>query len=509
MSMWGCADMYSLLIVEDEELIRKGMRHCLDWSGYQIDKVEEADNGQLGLDMAIQMRPDIVITDVVMAEMDGIEFVRRLRQEITDKPIWVIIISGHEDVDYIRSALKLQVVDFLLKPFHTEELEEVLRKVIRACEDERKQNAHVAYLEQRNGQSQSIVRERFLQDLCYRQVSDEEIALYMEFLGESFSDYGSYRAVFIESDKAQSHVEEALRSMAPMVAVFPIDRGAYGGIVFDTGPEWLPQAGLRIGLGCGVMRLADLHRSFQQARVSLLFLPETMGEGTVLAYQAEVAGDMQEVLLSDMALQESMILAAMENGDRDALHAALEVYFELVLRLDRTKLDYLRAFSSMLLIQIRRHFAVLGERSALITAALEQISVVSDIQGLRQLMMQTLAELTVIINDKPDQRKVVRLIHSYIQSAFREELTLAQIAAQVHLSPNYLASVFKKETGITVNAYITDVRLAEAKRLLQSDRQLLIHDLAEQVGYKDSKYFTKLFKRECGMNPSEYREKFG
>jgi two-component system response regulator YesN len=254
------------MIVEDEELIREGMKMSIDWSSYGLSLVAAAADGKEALELAVRLRPDIVLTDVVMKEMDGIELVRRLRADIPDKDIRVIMISGHEKVDYIKSALKLQVIDYLLKPFHEEELGDVLRRVAASLDAERKQRERVRSLERR-----------------------------------------------LEHEEADP------------------------------------------------------------------------------------------------------------NGS--------------------------------------------------------------------------------------DQRKTVRAVKEYIQHAFREELSLAQLAAQVHLSPNYLANLFKKETGVTLNDYITEIRLAEAKRLLRKEPGILVFDVAERIGYKDGKYFTKLFKREVGLNPSEYRDR--
>lgn len=254
------------MIVEDEELIREGMKTSIDWSSYGLTLAAAAADGKEALELAVRLRPDIVLTDVVMKEMDGIELVRRLRADIPDKDIRVIMISGHENIDYIKSALKLQVIDYLLKPFHDEELGDVLRRVVASLDAERKQRERVRSLERRLGH-------------------------------EELDPNGS------------------------------------------------------------------------------------------------------------------------------------------------------------------------------------------------------------------DQRKTVRAVKAYIQNAFREELTLAQLAARVHLSPNYLANLFKKETGVTLNDYITEIRLAEAKRLLREEPGILVFDVAERVGYKDGKYFTKLFKREVGQNPSEYRER--
>ncbi|MFD2328906.1 response regulator [Cohnella sp. GCM10020058] len=300
---WGRgAAMYTCMIVEDEEVIREGMRLGIDWASYRLNLAAAASDGKEALELAGRIRPDIVITDVVMKEMDGIELARRLQADIEGKAIKVIMISGHENVDYIRSALKLQVVDYLLKPFHEEEFAEVVRKVVADLDEDRTRQERLRSLERRNELSQAWVRDRLVENL-------------------------------------------------------------------SAGPA--KQAGLN----------------------------------------------------------------------------------------DYAELDELLA----------------GAETASLSGS--------------------------------DQRKAVRAVKDYIQTAFRQELTLAQVAEAVHLSPNYLANLFKKNAGITVNDYITQIRLAEAKRLLREEPGLLVQHVAERIGYKDGKYFTKLFKREVGMNPSEFRDR--
>ncbi|MDF2659799.1 MAG: hypothetical protein K0Q94_2590 [Paenibacillus sp.] len=515
--------MYSLMIVEDEELIREGMKGCLDWPAYGIELIGDAVDGKMGLDMAVALRPDIILTDVVMAEMDGIEFVRRLRTDIPDKTIRVVMISGHEDVEYIKSALKLQVVDYLLKPFHTEELEDVLRKVLRDCGEERARNERLNSLERHVDVSRSLVRERFLQELMYRELDEMALAAYREVLGDddavldALTEKGAasaYRAAYIETEGVRPAPVPA-QSGEPPLLLFDAGGGAVGAIVAaepreaaDAIGRLLPGHAARIGIGAPVARLADIRHSFRQARIALLGA-QAAGDGAAVAVYEAARAEHEEPLLADIAQREAAILAALERGDRAEVQHALLGFTGAVRRTGPHALPYLQAFSSMLLLQIARRFGALLEAAGAAAGeqALAGIRIACGERELERLLAEVLDGLAVAIHSKPDRRKVVLAVTEYMQRSFREELSLAQMAAHVHLSPNYLAGLYKKETGLTVIDALTQLRLEEAKRLLREEPGLLIAELAERVGYKDSKYFTKLFKREVGMNPSEYREK--
>ncbi|WP_127584940.1 response regulator [Paenibacillus koleovorans] len=519
--------MYTLMIVEDEELIREGMKGCLDWSAYGIELIGDAADGRMGLDMAVALRPDIILTDVVMAEMDGIEFVRRLRTDIPDKTIRVVMISGHEDVEYIKSALKLQVVDYLLKPFHTEELEDVLRKVLQDCGEERARSERLSSLERHVGASRQLVRERFLQELMDRELDDTALTAYREVLGDDDTVLDALTETEAESVYSAAYIETDGDFPAPAstpaqdgelpLLLFDAGGGAHGAIMAAEPHEMavaigrlLPGHAARIGIGASVARLADIRHSFRQARLALLGAQADDGDAAAVAVYEAARAEQEEPLLADIAHREAAILAALERGDRAELQHALLGFAGAVRRAGpHAALPYLQAFGSMLLLQVARRFGALLEVAG--AAAGEQtlagIRMAYSERELERLLAEALDGLAAAIHSKPDRRKVVLAVEEYMQRSFREELSLAQLAAHVHLSPNYLAGLYKKETGATVNDALTQLRLEEAKRLLREEPGLLIADLAERVGYKDGKYFTKLFKREVGINPSEYREK--
>ncbi len=360
--------MYTMMIVEDETIIREGLKNCLDWHSLDIEIIGEAADGAAALQLAKAMLPDIVLTDVVMYGMDGIEFVSRLREELSDKQVQVILISGHENWSYIKSALQLQVTDYLLKPFDTAELEQVIHKARKACDAE---------------------RERRLRD-----------------------------------------------------------------------------------------------------------------QGLPSQLQAE-----QDYFLERKAALETAIIVELEQNDRMNRIYSVRLYFDWFRKFERNAVPYLQAFCGILLMQIKQRFTLFAESGStdFVAEGIEAMKGCTTDEELEEFMINLLDHLAEWIHSKPDQRRTIRSIMELIQSFYMEELTISYIAAQVHLSPNYLATLFKKEVGTTLNDYVTAVRISHAKRLL-SEGNLLIQEIAEKVGYKDVKYFTKLFKKEVGHSPRAYRE---
>ena len=155
--------MYRLLIVEDEKNTREGLRDCVDWASYNIKVVKEASNGLEALSFLLENSADIVLTDVVMPLMDGIELVRQIRQRnITSK---IVFVSGYWDMPYLKSAFELDAIDYILKPIKLSELDKVIRKVIKMCEQEREEKERIQKMRNKLEASMPLLREKFIGEL--------------------------------------------------------------------------------------------------------------------------------------------------------------------------------------------------------------------------------------------------------------------------------------------------------------------------------------------------------
>ncbi|MDF2962265.1 MAG: hypothetical protein K0S39_4000 [Paenibacillus sp.] len=506
--------MYTMIIVEDEEIIREGLRLCLDWQAMQIEVIGEAADGETGLKLAREWKPDIILTDVVMSGMDGIEFVRRLREETEDKDTQVIMISGHENWTYIKSALQLQVADYLLKPFDTMELEEVIRKAMKACDVKREASQTVKQMEKMIKASRMLMVDRFLQDSCLRRLKVEEQGMYAKFIDIDSLGPKPFRAVYIEGLTDSLPLAESMKEKLGLIAVFSMGAGKTGavagaksGLISNGAAEWMAGNGISMGIGEPVSRLEHLHQSFQKARAALIHRPRPGTETGIWEYKP-VETEREDHFFTRMEQMEENIIRAMESNERMNMKYGLRLYFDWFRKFDRNTMLYLQAYCSMMLLQVKQRFSSLVESGSpdFVSLSVDRMSAIDTDWELEEWMVSKLEELADMVHSKPDQRKVVRRIMDLIESDYQQDLSIAHIAANVHLSPNYLATLFKKETSMTLGDYVTSVRIRHAKRLLL-ESNMLIQEIAEQAGYKDVKYFAKLFKKEVGMPPREFREK--
>ncbi|MDF2922577.1 MAG: two component transcriptional regulator, AraC family [Paenibacillaceae bacterium] len=361
--------MYKMLIVDDDYIAREGLRDLIDWAASGIDVAGEAEDGAEALRKVKQLKPDIILTDVVMPVMTGIEMAEKLREEYPG--IKVIMVSAHQDIRYVKASMKLEAVDYILKPFNLEELKQVIDRVTGKLEKEQD--------------------ERRLEEDVNRHFTDSIASAGLPVLYE---------------------LQERI------LAVVGTDQ-----------PEQLEQE---------VKSYFNTLRSHRMD--SLLFLTSRCSELIVKAASR-----------------------SRQYKDEQAAGAL------------RNSLQHFRYMNNSYQIE--------------------------------QFVLKTLAELDAGMNEarSGSTRKAIREVESIIRESFDRNLTIPQLANEVFLSPGHLQALFKKETGQTINDYITLVRIEHAKTLLRNPANK-IYEVANRVGYQDTHYFTRIFKKLTGMNPLDYRE---
>ncbi|NHN31906.1 response regulator [Paenibacillus agricola] len=423
--------MYTMMLVEDETIILEGLKACLDWPSLGIEIIGEAADGAAALKLAQALRPDIILTDVVMYGMDGIEFVSRLRDEAMEKQPQVIVISGHENWSYMKSALQLKVTDYLLKPFDTEELQQVIIKAKKACDADRDHNESIRKLEIQVSSSQSLVMERFLQDCCLSKQTPEEWSIHGEYLDmEALQQQAPFRAVYLECLPGYAPLQEGIKEKLRLLHIFPLGKGKYGGLADRTSGldepakrQWIHDQQIKLRVGSPVNSLEQIHESFRQARTSMIqrsLLSESEGksysdsepwdhEQPKLSPQLQAE---QEQFFERKAALEEAVITELENNDQMNRVYSIRLYFDWFRKFDRQQVPYLQAFCGILLMQIKQRFAVLVESGNVdfVSESIEAMGSCLTDEDLEEYMVNLLDHLADLIHSKPDQRKVVRSI---------------------------------------------------------------------------------------------------
>ena len=539
--------MYKLIIVDDEYSTRNGLKICIHWFDYGIEVAGEAENGNKGLELADRVRPDIVLTDVKMPGMDGIEMVKRLKERHPDTKI--VFISGYDDIEYLKSAMKMDAVDYILKPVNLQELTTVIEKIMAMSKREENRKDMLQRLSAKLNESIPLLREKFfiqlIKDGNMDRASTEKR---IDFLDLRLPYQAPYCAIIIGIDNPRTVFEKMPEQNTQLISfaiqnicrevvearasgsVFEHQRGEYvlivelpenegEEIIFPLVSELMASLNgflnrmiggisLTIGIGGTVEHLGRLADSYQMASGAIerkLFL----GRNQVVTFDAMAARkDVDYRAINERMASLSSVL---KSGNAGQVSQRLDALFEELrgssgigyIDCQRIGLQVLLV-ASQFLSESGIRAGDLGERESEAWAQLMKLETLDDMSHHLKVYLTQVCEQ---IEYREDRRipEVITEIMRIIQERYSENLTIADIASQVYLAKTYICLLFKQETGETINEYITRVRMEKAKELLNgTDRKLA--EICTAIGYAEPSYFTKQFRKYTGMNPSDYRD---
>ena len=537
--------MLKVFLVEDEYVVREGIKK-IDWNAHGYEFCGEASDGEIALPLIRKNSPDIVITDIKMPFMDGLELAGQIRKEFPD--IEIIILSGYEEFSYAQEAISLGVSKYLTKPIGAHDLLRELDE-IRETIEQKKLDREITLRYQHDMEEDTIKRRKdFFNDLVsggspvseLLERSDElgldlRASRYCILLVTSYIDAhdqdeyeNSYhemytrlhewvmtrtdvfmmfnrdldgQAVLFKADDAETlkkNIETSCREFADIVSGYDHIR-YYGGI------------------GCHVERLSELGRSFDSASAAFAhrFFDKT---------NRIVDGkDLSEINISGSGSGSDEI----ELGAIDARKLDREGLVHFIKTGDRAECDYFvdefidstcgEALQSMLFRQyvtMDVYFATiefvtgLGYGKDSVEAPDAAMNVAADASSVREYCKRLLLA-AIDLRDKVSHSKykdVADKVIRYIEDHYADEdLSLNVLAEYVRFSPNHLSMIFSQETGETFSKYLIDYRIGKAKEALKCT-SMKSSEIALQVGYRDPHYFSYMFKKITGMTPTQYRE---
>ena len=527
---------YRVLLADDEEEIRVGISRKIDWPGLGFVLVGEAGNGEEALERAEQLHPDVVLTDIKMPFMDGLELCRHLRQSLPGAQL--VVFSGFDDFEYARQAVGMGVSEYILKPINAAELMEVLAKVRGQLDRQRLERRDMEALRRRYEESLPLLRELFYTRLLSGQLRPDQV---QDRAGRYEIDLpgGLWTAALVHADPA-GEMGDAGRDELLLLSVksFLEEHFSLAGcrarvvLCGDTVALLVQLSGedrvyplleeldrlsllarsylgthLVAGVGLACQGPEELHRCVEGAR-------------SALDYRALTGGG-RVIYIGDLEPQSSAVLS-FEEEDQRALSAAVKlgtpeqverVVRGLMERLSQTGLSLSQCHLFLLevvtcLVRLTRSGGVAVEEvfGSNFTGAVS----ISDFSSLEELG-RWLGERCLKLHDLLGRQRtdsawrLVEQAKEYIAGHYTDErLSVESLCAHIHLSPTYFSTLFKREVGMSFTAYVTQVRMDEAARLLrESDEKT--YRIAERTGYSDPNYFSYVFKRRYGVSPSKFR----
>lgn len=511
-----------LLIVEDEAIAREGLRGSLRWEEYGIESVVCAENGEAGLRLARRSAPDIVLTDIRMPRMDGITMATRLREAYPDCRI--IFLSAYSDIEYYKAAIQLKAVRFLDKPVQTGELVEVIRQAVDECAQIRSTRSL--------GALHDLHERMELADALCQGADLEELTRRARALGLGAAlkkcEVVTALLLFCRSGYDEGSREDTLKGAQRLGALLPQENvhtvrqdGRLVYFLFTPAPLSdfvranicqkvelaFPGADVSIvfgGEGRGLGGAAESYATAKRAAEKAYCFP--FGEPVV--YSERLGA--QTGLFAYDELRER-ILQALGEKDEAAALAGAQALFEALrhnqdLPYAKARELYYGLLSEVFRLADQQHLPLGQDEPGDEIFWAVRIEAY-DLRELDRYLQGQLRALFAAVEQTRSEKRQILTIKDYIADHYPDPaLSVSSISRYLHMSASHVCTLFKKETGETINGYLTEYRLERAKKYL--DESLLsIADVGAKIGYKDNSYFGRIFRKHVGMTPLEYRNR--
>lgn len=506
--------MIKLVIADDEYIVREGMSSLFDWEAMGIQLAGAAADGREAYELCKRVRPDLLISDICMPEMDCFELAKALEESgVTPK---LIIISGVQDFQYAQSALQRRAYAYILKPVDIDEMERTVLKVIQDIQAENDSRAALSEARTALEENQRAAEDGFIRSWLNGTIAAEaDLEEQIRRLNLPLVDGQWLRAAVIRAKDA----DDALARLRELM----IERGNHGvcvsfpdkliGLITPLSAEkttallrYVLELGEAAGVGCSVARAQDIPRSFVEANRALEFALFT-GMSAVSLY-SEIKSRIQ---IGDTQLlqQEDLFLQAIASGNTALAQSLAQKLMSAVENTSGCDYVHMRIYAARLLYIVERSDAKLEKScfsSSFFHSVMDRLPKCVQTHEMYKLvldMVQTVANgyARSIAESKMTLSERVR---SLIDRRFSESIDAQMIARELNFSKGYISSCFHHEVGMSVNDYLTNTRMTHAKVLLRTTDQK-ISDISAACGYQDPNYFSRVFKRTQGMYPIQYR----
>lgn len=533
---------HNILIVDDEQLICQGLRARIEYLGIDVDEIFEAENGLMALRLQEEHPIDVVITDIRMPDMDGLELIQEMQKK--NNQIKFVVLSGYAEFSYAETAIRLGVKAYLLKPVSNDDLKAAFDKAYKEMEQTASVRQEVQMKKRMDREKQVYQQEKALnalfssqeagavtrEQLCKLCGYDEkmwaggaESVLYLAILHinkESF-EHQRFRPVDHELVRFMiRNIFEEIQAPCEKLLVNSLSdtRQMYGIFIGDDKKKLRMEVeriylrmrsvlekkmGIYLTIGVSRCRSQLEGKETSEARQALK-QRIIYGKANIYFYEdIRILGE-QEFPVSQLHLLEQYIE---HNEIFKVKNLVQEIFSEELVK--KYGSAYLRIMWIRILNLLLHHYERRGRNAAEIEKMLQNYNLLDRIQSLQEIRQKIIEMVMECVSTESvadaNARSKIQMAIGYIQEHFAENLTVNVLAEHYGMSPNYFSSMFKKEMSRSAVNYITELRINQARELLYHS-ELSVVDISKKVGYEDSQYFFRVFKKYLGMTPLQYRE---
>lgn len=504
--------MLKVLIVDDEPWVLEGLRTMIDWEKYGFEVCGEARNGSEAMRLIQEYKPELVLTDINMPVINGLELITQLN-ELMSKPPKFVVLTGYNDFKYARTALQQRVNDYLLKPIDDEEIESLLSRITPMIRNEIASN-------QEHDKKQFFIVNNIVNRLIQGEYNEN-----LELLTQStlkLQANAELMCILIEPATSMNPSHPRIVDYFPKECTrFFQDRSGRIGIILESAsvgndsldaivnqirsdiaeqlhePILLTISTRMVGV-CSIreiyMQALDVwKRKTHQQKKGIFYYSELRALKKKEHHEDHFKMLLDKVLANDIEQVQPCVIEVfvffVENLLTIEIVQAQVAHLELTIC---TLIAQMNGAPDTMMIKLQQEYGNLGELN-------DYYALSRYVQSLCMLATVYLSEL-----EQQNERNTMYKVIQYVDREFRSKLKLQDLARQFHINSTYLGQLFRKETGQGFSEYLNAKRIEEAKSLLKRT-QLKISDIAMQVGFSNTDYFIDKFKLIVGVVPSIYK----
>ena len=533
-----------VFLVEDEMVIRRGIKNSIDWEKEGYIFCGEASDGELAYPMIIKEKPDILITDIRMPFMDGLELCKLVKKELPN--IKILILSGYDEFDYAKEAIRLGVTEYLLKPISSGKLLEALNGVSESIRREKEDKDLVRKYMEEMRENTEHEKQKFFEQMIAGNLSMAD-ALETGKKYEMNLSAGMYNLLLFrftlgeenrKSGELLGEAEYAIEKLTERLEyVFEFQRGVEGWafLLMADNEEQMSERVKELskdleeimknystiayfgGIGQPVARLRELEESFREAERALAarFTMELNRiisvEDIRMAQNVDTLDDIEITSFGEIEKTRTMLEKFLNNGAEDEIDEFVDVYIN-ELPEENLKSVLMRQYIIMDAYIVMMSFCekiegIEGEMQAQSEELKNSMKTIQTLEEIKNYIRMLLKKI-IGVRDTISGRRysdIIEIAQDQIRKTYRsDEISLNTIAAEVGMSPSYFSSIFSKEMGKTFVEYLTEIRMDRAKELLMCS-SMKTSEIGYEVGYKDPHYFSYIFKKTQNCTPKEFR----
>ncbi len=530
--------MYKILIIDDEPRHRKGLANLISKlrPSYEVYQFK---NGGEAFDFIKETNVDIIITDIRMPVMDGLEFIKCTKER--QKNVKIIILSGYANFEYAQKAIELGAFDYILKPVDEDKINNLLIKVEKSIKDEQLNIKEKKLLMENLNNTLPVYVEWMLNKWINGTATESELSEVKSYITDSkegmviitetsrhhksFNDY-SIEEIGEISKNIKLWINEKLGSFGSTVSFYlrnfedtlvsivvknrePLDRISFEGLKDIIG-EIKKDYGIDIAIGMSNISGDILHEAqkcFNEARSSV-YMSFYMGPGKVIRYsKSSCTEDLQPVVDQK---SEGMLTNTIHNFSYERF---IDILNDIISKMLVSGYPYpdkfKEAFKIVFINIIKQIGNALTEKqyNSIILMITNRIDSCEDMQDFKQISVDIIKQIVNIYGNLKNNKNdaLIEKCLDYINNHYMEDLSLESISKKFSFNPSYFSTLFKEATGVNFIKYLLKIRIKNACELLQkTDKK--IYEIALSVGYRDVKYFNRVFKAEKKMSPEVYRQ---